>query len=83
MASILAVEADAIRTLLAQAFPDAVELDVLDRTGGGDHFLVTLAAPEFDGLSLIDQHRRVNAALAEPLADGRIHELRIRTKGTA
>jgi stress-induced morphogen len=77
------VQAQAIRELLAQAFPDAVELDVLDRTGGGDHFLVTLATSEFDGLSLIDQHRRVNDALAEPLADGRIHELRIRTKGTA
>jgi stress-induced morphogen len=77
------MDADSIRELLVQAFPDAAELDVLDRTGGGDHFLVTLATSEFDGLSLLDQHRRVNAALAEPLADGRIHELRIRTKGTA
>ena len=77
------MEADSIRELLAGAFPDAVELGVLDRTGGGDHFLVTLATPEFDTLSLIDQHRRVNDVLAEPLADGRIHELRIRTKGTA
>jgi stress-induced morphogen len=77
------MEAESIRVLLAEAFPDATELDVLDRTGGGDHFLVTLATPEFGGLSLIDQHRRVNEALAEPLADGRIHELRIRTKGTA
>lgn len=77
------MEADSIRALLVQAFPDAAELDVLDRTGGGDHFLVTVAAPEFDGLSLIDQHRRVNEVLAEPLADGRIHELRIKTKGTA
>ena len=77
------MEAEAIRALLAQAFPNAAELDVLDRTGGGDHFLVTLATPEFDGLSLIDQHRRVNEALAEPLGDGSIHELRIKTKGTA
>jgi stress-induced morphogen len=77
------MEAESIRALLSQAFPDAVELDVSDRTGGGDHFLVALATPQFDGLSLIDQHRRVNEALAEPLADGRIHELRIKTKGTA
>jgi stress-induced morphogen len=77
------VHAEAIRELLARTFPDAVELDVLDRTGGGDHFQITLSTPEFDGLSLIDQHRRVNDALAHPLADGRIHELRIRTKGTA
>jgi stress-induced morphogen len=75
-----AVEAQAIRALLEQAFPDAVELTVEDRTGTGDHFQVVVESPEFDGLSLIDQHRRVNAALAAPLGDGSIHELRIRTR---
>ena len=71
-----------IRSLLTQAFPDASQLDVEDRTGGGDHFQVTVVTEEFDGLSLIDQHRRVNDALAAPLGDGSIHELRIKTKGT-
>ena len=77
------MEVEAIRALLAQAFPEAHELSVEDRTGTGDHFEVTLATSEFDGVSLLDQHRRVNDALAEPLADGSIHELRIKTKGTA
>ena len=31
-------------------------------------------------MSLVDQHKLVYAALAEPLADGTIHELRITTK---
>jgi stress-induced morphogen len=75
-----AVEAQAIQALLEQAFPDAVELTVEDRTGTGDHFQVVVESPEFDGLPLIDQHRRVNAALAAPLGDGSIHELRIRTR---
>ena len=74
------MEAQAIRSLLEQAFPDAAELDVEDRTGTGDHFQVTVASAEFDGVSLLDQHRKVNAALAAPLADGSIHELRIRTR---
>ena len=78
-----AVEAEAIRALLEQAFPDAVELTVEDRTGTGDHFQVIVESVDFDGLSLIDQHRRVNAALAAQLGDGSIHELRIKTKGTA
>ena len=78
-----AMEAEAIRGLLVQAFPDAVELTVEDRTGTGDHFQVDVTSPSFDGLSLVDQHRRVNDALAAPLADGSTHELRIRTKGTA
>ncbi len=72
-----------LRDLLERAFPDATELDVIDRTGGGDHFQVVVSAPSLQGLSLVEQHRRVYQALAEPLADGTIHELRIRTKGEA
>jgi stress-induced morphogen len=71
-----------IRSLLADAFPGAT-VDVTDRTGTGDHFHVSVASTAFDGLSLVEQHRLVNRALAEPLADGTIHELRITTKGTA
>jgi stress-induced morphogen len=72
---------ETLRELLTEAFPDAKELDVVDRTGGGDHFHVTVATTRFDGLSLIDQHRLVYDALAAPLADGTIHELRITTRG--
>ena len=71
-----------LQTLLEEAFPDATELQVEDRTGGGDHFQVTVASTRFEGLPLIEQHRLVNEALATPLADGTIHELRIKTKGT-
>jgi stress-induced morphogen len=74
---------DPLRTMLAEAFPDAAELDVLDRTGTGDHFQVTVASARFDGLPLIEQHRLVYDALEAPLADGTIHELRIRTKAVA
>jgi stress-induced morphogen len=74
---------DTLKSLLQAAFPDAHELSVEDRTGGGDHFQVTVVSPSFDGLPLLEQHKRVNEALAAPLRDGTIHELRIRTKGTA
>jgi stress-induced morphogen len=74
--------ATTIRELLEDAFPGA-EIQVEDRTGGGDHFQVTLVSGAFNGLPLIEQHKLVNAALQAPLADGTIHELRIRTKGTA
>jgi stress-induced morphogen len=70
-----------LRELLAEAFPEATELDIQDRTGGGDHFQVTVSSPRFAGLSLVEQHRLVYAALERPLADGTIHELRISTKG--
>jgi stress-induced morphogen len=74
---------DTLEHLLREAFPDATELAVADRTGGGDHFQVTVESRRFNGLSLVDQHRLVYDALAGPLADGTIHELRIKTKGIA
>jgi len=76
------VAVERLESLLQAAFPGADELRVEDRTGGGDHFQVTVARTRFDGLSLLDQHRLVNEALAEPLRDGTIHELRIKTRGT-
>lgn len=71
-----------LQSLLEEAFPDATELTVEDRTGGGDHFQVIVESPRFNGLPLLEQHRLVNDALAKPLRDGTIHELRIKTKGS-
>ena len=72
-----------VETLLRECFPDATELAVIDRTGTGDHIQVVVSDARFAGLSLVDQHRLVYEALAGPLQDGTIHELRIKTKGAA
>ena len=74
--------ADRLESLLRDAFPEASDIAALDRTGTGDHFQVVVASSRFDGLSLVDQHKLVYDALAGPLADGTIHELRIRTRGS-
>jgi len=74
------VAAGRLESLLRTAFPEAAEIGVEDRTGGGDHFQVTVATPRFADLPLLEQHRLVNEALAEPLRDGTIHELRIKTR---
>ena len=71
---------DDVKGLIEGALPGA-EVEVIDE-GGGDHLRVNVAASQFEGLSLIEQHRLVNEALAAPLADGTIHELRIQTKGS-
>ena len=80
--TIIAVSTERLQTLLESAFPDASEVRVIDR-GGGDHFEVRVAAPDFDGLTRIQQHKLVYEALDGPWKDGSIHELRINTKGTA
>jgi stress-induced morphogen len=74
------VASESLRADLMRAFPDATELSVVDRTGTGDHFQVTVASGRFRGLSLVEQHKLVYDALAGPLADGTIHELRIKTR---
>jgi stress-induced morphogen len=71
-----------LETLLRESFPGATDLRVVDRTGTGDHFHVLVRDSGFDGLSLVEQHKLVYAALADPLRDGTIHELRITTKGS-
>jgi stress-induced morphogen len=76
------VDVETLAELLKGAFPGD-EVSVEDRTGGGDHFQVSVTSARFDGLSLVEQHRLVYDALATPLADGTIHELRIKTRGVA
>jgi stress-induced morphogen len=72
-----------LEELLRVAFPAAQQLVVVDRTGGGDHFHVTVVDGRFDGVPLVEQHRLVYAALDGPLKDGSIHELRITTRSEA
>ena len=55
---------------------------VEDLTGTGDHFRAEIVSDRFDGLSRIEQHKLIYAALDEPWQQGTIHELRINTKGT-
>ena len=53
--------------------------DVVDLNGGGDHFRATVTAPEFAGLSRIEQHRRVYAVFG-PDIGGPIHALSLVTR---
>ena len=48
---------DELEQLLHEAFPEAAEVRVTDRTGGGDHFLVEVTSPRFVGLSLVGCER--------------------------
>lgn len=67
-----------IEETLRQSFPDAM-IRVLDTTGGGDHFDVEIVAPEFAGLSMIEQHRLVYDALGDKVGY-EIHALGLRTR---
>jgi len=68
---------DDIKTLIESALPGAT-VEVIDE-GGGDHLRVAVSAPQFDGLSLLDQHRLVKDAVRERSDTGELHSLTIKT----
>ena len=58
-------------------------VETQDLTGGGDHWQVIIVSSAFEGKGLLEQHRIVNEALKEPLADQRIHALALKTYSPA
>ncbi|HEY7949728.1 MAG TPA: BolA/IbaG family iron-sulfur metabolism protein [Solirubrobacterales bacterium] len=67
-----------IRQMIEAALPGA-EVEVVDETGTADHLRATVTAPQFEGLSRLDQHRLVKAAVKSRFDDGAIHALSLRT----
>jgi stress-induced morphogen len=67
-----------LKAMIEAALPGA-EVEVIDETGAGDHLRATVTAPQFDGLSRLDQHRLVKAAVKERFDDGTIHALSVKT----
>jgi stress-induced morphogen len=66
-----------LKRMIEEALPGA-EVEVIDE-GGGDHLRATVTAPQFEGISRIDQHRLVKNAVRERFEDGSIHALSLRT----
>jgi acid stress-induced BolA-like protein IbaG/YrbA len=66
-----------VRALIAEALPGAA-VEVIDE-GGGDHLRAVVSAPQFEGLSRIDQHRLVKAPVQDLMDDGTIHALSVQT----
>jgi stress-induced morphogen len=70
-----------IEGLIRDALPGS-EVSVEDMAGG-DHLYAHVRAPQFEGLSLLEQHRLVNGAVDHLLGPGRpIHALKIKTEAT-
>jgi stress-induced morphogen len=77
----MAADIAEIERLIAEALPGA-EVEVVDETGTADHLRATVTAPQFAGLSRLEQHRLVKAAVRERMDDGSIHALSVKTAET-
>ena len=73
----MAADLAELKALIEGAIPGST-VEMVDE-GGGDHLRAIVTAPQFEGLSRIDQHRMVRAAVKARFDDGSIHALSIQT----
>lgn len=66
-----------IETLIKAAIPDA-EVTITDLAGDGDHYSAEVKSRSFAGLTRIQQHQKVYAALGGRVG-GQLHALQLRT----
>jgi stress-induced morphogen len=69
---------DELTSMIQRALPGA-DARVVDQ-GGGDHLAATVVAPQFAGLSRLEQHKLVYAAVQSRFDDGSIHALALSTR---
>jgi stress-induced morphogen len=72
------MKAEEIIAKIRVAIPDAV-VEMKDLTGTSDHWQASIISAAFTGMSLIQRHRVVMAALAEEMK-GPIHALTLDVK---
>ncbi len=73
------IQEDVLISYIQKAIPDA-NVYVMDRTGMMDHFVIQVVSDVFKGKNSLDRHRLVYQALNEPMQDGRIHAVEIKTQ---
>ncbi|MDP3937159.1 MAG: BolA/IbaG family iron-sulfur metabolism protein [Deltaproteobacteria bacterium] len=67
----------AIKQIIEEAIPES-QATVVD-TGGGNHFEAVIISKQFEGKSMIAQHRMVYDALGKSIADETIHAIALKT----
>jgi stress-induced morphogen len=70
--------ASELQQRIEAALPGAV-VNVLDTTGGGDHFRAEVVSERFEGLSRLEQHKLIYDVFGDEVG-GPIHALSIRTQ---
>jgi stress-induced morphogen len=73
----MAMHAGEIETLIKTALPDA-RVTVEDLAGDGDHYAASVVSEAFRGLSRVQQHQLVYAALRGRMG-GELHALALQT----
>jgi stress-induced morphogen len=64
--------------LILESIPEA-RVDILDKTGMSDHFIIRVVSAQFEGVNPLDRHRMVMGCLTQALNEGRLHAAEIQT----
>ena len=67
-----------LTALVKEGISDA-EVEVFDRTGMSDHFVIRVTSATFESMDIMARHRAVQAVLNHAMQDGRIHAAEIKT----
>ncbi|MBI3358410.1 MAG: BolA family transcriptional regulator [Nitrospirae bacterium] len=73
------ISKEAVVDYLKKSMPDA-DVNIVDKTGVMDHYSLEIVSEAFREMNLLDRQRKVFAALNEPMRDGRIHALEIKSR---
>jgi stress-induced morphogen len=73
----MAMSAGEIETLIKDAIPDA-DVTITDLAGDGDHYSARVVSGSFAGLTRVQQHQKVYAALGGRMG-GELHALQLMT----
>jgi stress-induced morphogen len=71
------MSAEDIESMIVAAIPDA-EVTITDLAGDGDHYAAHVVAESFRGVSRVNQHKAVYAALGGRMG-GVLHALQLTT----
>jgi stress-induced morphogen len=73
----MAMSASEIEQMITAAIPDA-EVAITDLAGDGDHYSARVVSRTFAGLTRVQQHQKVYAALGGRMG-GQLHALQLST----
>lgn len=74
----MAISETKLNQVLINKFPDA-EIKIIDLAGDQDHYSLEIKSSQFEGLTIIQQHKLVKKALADVLVS-ELHAITIKTK---
>lgn len=72
------VNPDQVQDMIKSSLPDA-DVQILDLTGGGDHYQAVVVSSAFEGKTLVQQHQIVYRAVQDAMASNDIHALALKT----